>query len=55
MRDNFSVLNNLCCKMQFITLHWVLGDPTDLWERRGVVLGHECTETLGRLLELGVD
>lgn len=53
--DNLSVLNDLSWKVQFIALHWVLGDPTDLWKRRGVVPGHEGTGTQGRLLELGAD
>lgn len=52
---NRSVSNDLSWRVQLINLHWVLGDPTDLWKRRGVVPGHEGTGTLGRLLELGVD
>lgn len=34
---------------------WMVGDPTDLWRRRGVLPDHEDRETLGRLQELGVD
>lgn len=41
--------------MRFIMRSWLLGDPTDLWRRRGVLPGHEDRETLGRLQELGVD
>ncbi len=53
--DDLSVLYDLSWKVQFITPHWLLGDPTDPWKRRGVVPGHEGKGTLGRLLELGVD
>lgn len=50
-----SVLSDLSWKVQVVTLHWLLGDPTDLWKRIGVVPGHEGRGTPGRLLELGVD